>query len=109
MGDTMILRRWSSRIRAADEADYVRYIKETGLQDYRATLGNLGCQILIRDRKDDSLDVTTLSWWTSRQAIEAFAGASIDTARYYPEDDRFLLQKPRFVEHHRVAAGEMGF
>lgn len=37
MGETVIiLRRWSSRIRSADEPDYVAYIEATGLKDYRA-------------------------------------------------------------------------
>ena len=26
----------------------------------------------------------------------------IEVARYYPEDDRFLLARPAHVEHHRV-------
>jgi hypothetical protein len=37
-------------------------------------------------------------------AIRAFAGEQAEIARYYPEDDRFLLEKPRHVEHHRVVA-----
>lgn len=41
------------------------------------------------------------------EAIRAFAGAEVDRARYYPEDDRFLLEKPDHVEHHRVVAGGM--
>ncbi|QAY80032.1 hypothetical protein ETR14_21310 [Sphingosinicella sp. BN140058] len=103
----MILRRWSSRIRTSDTADYVRYIEETGFKDYRATAGNLGCQMLLRDLADGSTEVTTLSWWESLAAIEAFAGQPIDVARYYPEDDQYLLEKPQSVEHHRIAASDM--
>jgi hypothetical protein len=39
----IILRRWSSRVRSADEADHVAYIEASGREDYRATPGNLGC------------------------------------------------------------------
>ena len=102
-----ILRRWCSRIRTSDTAAYVRYIEETGLKDYRASAGNLGCQMLLRDLADGSTEVTTLSWWESLAAIEAFAGQPIDVARYYPEDDRYLLEKPQSVEHHRIAASAM--
>ena len=105
--ETMILRRWSSRIRTADEAAYVRYIEATGLRDYRATPGNLGCQMLLRSLADGTTEVTTLSWWESLDAVAAFAGTPIDLARYYPEDDQFLLEKPQSVEHHRVTASEM--
>jgi heme-degrading monooxygenase HmoA len=103
----IILRRWASRIRTADEAVYVDYIKATGLDDYRATPGNLGAQMLLRALGDGTSEVTTLSWWTDMAAIHAFAGEDAETARYYPEDDRFLLEKPDRVEHHRVAAGSI--
>ena len=105
MDPTVILRRWSARIRTADEADYVAYIAGTGLDDYRATPGNLGAQMLVRTLGDGESEVTTLSWWESLDAIAAFAGADIDRARYYPEDDRFLLTRPNTVEHHRVVGG----
>ena len=103
----IILRRWASRIRTADEAAYVDYIGETGLADYRATPGNLGAQMLLRALRDGTSEVTTLSWWESMDAIRAFAGEEVETARYYPADDRFLLDKPKRVEHHRVVAGSL--
>ncbi len=46
-----------------------------------------------------------MSWWDSMASITAFAGEDLEAARYYPEDDRFLLEKPEQVEHHRVVAG----
>ena len=101
----MILRRWSSRIRTADEAAYIDYIKTTGLDDYRSTSGNLGAQMLMRALPGGISAVTTLSWWRSMNAICAFAGEDIEIARYYPEDKRFLLEKPECVEHHRIVAG----
>ena len=103
----IILRRWASRIRTADEAAYVDYIGETGLSDYRATPGNLGAQMLLRALGDGTSEVTTLSWWADMDAIRAFAGEDVATARYYPDDDRFLLEKPQHVEHHRVVAGSV--
>jgi hypothetical protein len=38
-------------------------------------------------------------------SIRAFAGGDVELARYYPEDDRYLLDRPEKVEHHRVLAG----
>ena len=105
--EMVILRRWSSRIRTSDERAYVAYIGSTGLADYRATPGNLGCQMLLRALPDGSSEVTTLSWWASMDAIEAFTGADVELARYYPEDERYLLDRPSHVEHHRVAAGDI--
>jgi heme-degrading monooxygenase HmoA len=105
---TMILRRWSSRIRTRDREDYVAYIKGTGVEDYLATPGNLGCQILLRDCGDGVTEVSTLSWWKSPESIRAFAGNDLDRARYYPLDDRFLLAKPESVEHHLVVVDGLG-
>lgn len=99
-----ILRRWVGKIRTADEAAYVSYIEATGLADYCRTPGNLGAQMLMRHLGNGVTEVTTLSWWTSEDAIRAFAGDDIQTARYYPEDDRFLVERPLHVDHFRVVA-----
>ena len=103
----MILRRWRSRIRTEDREAYAEYIAATGGTDYASTPGNLGFQMLFRDLDDGSSEVTTLSWWRSLDDIRGFAGEDIAVARYYPEDDRFLLERPEHVEHHEVVAGTL--
>jgi heme-degrading monooxygenase HmoA len=101
----MILRTWTGRIRTADEAEYAAYIARTGGDDYLATPGNLGWQMVFHDLGDGTSEVSTLSWWTSMAAIVAFAGDQPERARYYPDDDRFLLDRPEGVDHRRVVAG----
>jgi heme-degrading monooxygenase HmoA len=108
MADPIILRRWSSRIRTTDRAAYAAYIEETGVADYLAVAGNLGCEMLMRDLGDGITEVTTLSWWQSMDAIRGFAGEDVGRARYYPEDDRFLLEKPEVVEHYDVVVDALG-
>lgn len=103
----VILRRWSGRIRTADEEEYVDYVKRTGADDYAGTPGNLGFQILMRALGDGTSEVTTLSWWESMEAIKGFAGENPEVARYYPDDDRFLLDRQPHVDHYRVMAGEV--
>ena len=100
----MIFRTWRGRIRTADRAEYVAYIRATGLDDYAATPGNLGYQMITRDLGDGSTEVATMSWWESMDAIRGFAGDDPTRARYYPEDDRFLLERPELVEHAVVEA-----
>ena len=100
--DDLILRKWTGMIRTADEAAYEAYIVATGLSDYGRTPGDCGYQMLFRALGDGRSEVTTLSWWRSLDAIEAFAGQDINLARYYPEDDQYLLDRPAHVEHHRV-------
>ena len=84
----IIFRKWSSRIRTADEQEYLDYVARTGASNYRSTTGNLGYQILVRTLGDGTSEVTTLSWWKDMEAIRAFAGPEPELSRYYPEDGR---------------------
>jgi heme-degrading monooxygenase HmoA len=95
-----VLREWRAEIRRALRDEYVEYVKATGLTGYRATPGNLGAAIAVRDLDEARSEIVTLSWWTDRDAIRAFAGADIGRARYYPEDERFLLTRPEEVRHY---------
>lgn len=102
MTKASILRRWASRIRTEDRATYVDYVRSTGADDYGRTPGNLGFQLLLRDLPDGTTEMEALSWWESTDAIISFAGDDYKRARYYPEDDRYLLAKPEFVSHFEV-------
>jgi heme-degrading monooxygenase HmoA len=103
-GSNIVLRRWTGRIRTPDEKEYGEYVVRTGADDYQRTPGNLGFQILMRPLGDGTSEVTTLSWWESMDAVRRFAGEQPELAHYYPEDDRFLLDRPMYVEHHKVIA-----
>ena len=103
----MIFRKWSGRIRTAQADEYVRYVEETGGAHYAETAGNLGYQILLRDLGDGTSEISTISWWTDIDAVRRFAGDDYDVARYYPEDDQYLLTRPDFVEHHDVRGSDL--
>lgn len=96
-----VARIWRSRVQPGQIGTYRRYVASTGIPDYRSTEGNLGAWILSRSHEDHE-DVLTLSFWESRDAIVRFAGEPIDRAQYYPEDDKYLLQKPAEVEHFDI-------
>ena len=97
----MIARIWRGRVRASDLAAYRDYVERTGLADYRNTNGNHGAYILTNVVSDVG-HIVTLSFWENLDVIRAFAGDDISLARYYPEDERFLLDFPEFVEHYDV-------
>ena len=46
--------------------------------------------------------IITFSLWDSWDSIRAFAGSDIDQAVYYPEDDRFLIERDLLVRHYEV-------
>ncbi|WP_174416432.1 hypothetical protein [Nocardia concava] len=98
----MIARIWRGVIRATDVDEYVRYIEDTGIKEYKQTPGNRGAWMLTRV-DGERAEVVTLSFWESYAAIEGFAGADIEKAVYYPEDDRFLLERTDKVLHYEIA------
>jgi len=95
-----VLREWRAEIRRDLKDEYVRYVTETGLASYLGTPGNLGASIAVRDLDAQRSEIVTLSWWTDLEAIKAFAGEEIGRARYYIQDDRFLLTRPDHVNHY---------
>ena len=101
----VILRIWTARIRTEHEAEYSAYVARTGSDDLHNTPGNLGHQITLRTLDDGTSEIAALSWWTDMDAVRAFAGDEPHIARYYPEDDVWLLERPQHVEHHRVVHG----
>jgi heme-degrading monooxygenase HmoA len=100
----MIARTWHGRVRAADADAYYAYLLRTGLSDYRSTPGNQGVQVLRRV-DGEVAQFLLITSWDSWEAIRAFAGDDPERARYYPEDDRWLLEKEPLVTHYEVLGG----
>ena len=61
----MIARRWHGRVPAAKADEYLKYVTETGIADYRATPGNLGAWLLHR-REGDVVHVETSPYGRTR-------------------------------------------
>jgi heme-degrading monooxygenase HmoA len=100
----VIARIWRGWVRTADRAAYVDYIERTGMAEYRGTPGNQGAWMLARDLDDGRTEIVTLSLWTSREAIRGFAGDDIERAVFYPDDDRYLVDRETTVTHFEVVA-----
>ena len=97
----MIARTWHGRVPAAEADAYHDYLRRTGLPDYQGTPGNRGVLVQLRI-EGDVAHFTLTSFWESVDAIKAFAGDSYEIARYYPEDDDYLLEREPFVTHAEV-------
>ncbi len=97
----MIARTWRGWTRSEDRAAYSEYIERTGLAGYAATRGNLGAYLLQRT-DGDRTEFVALSFWEDRAAIQGFAGDDIEQAVFYPEDDRFLVDREWTVSHYEV-------
>lgn len=97
----MLARTWHGVTQAEDADRYLEILRETGFSEYRATPGNLGVLGLRRVR-DGRAEFLLLTLWQSEEAIRRFAGDDMERAVYYPEDERFLLEKEELVDHYEV-------
>jgi heme-degrading monooxygenase HmoA len=97
----VIARIWRGAVRREDSDEYVDYLRATGLPEYRATAGNRGAWILRRDQGDRT-EFVTLSFWESMESVEGFAGSDPERAVFYPEDDRFLVERGPAVAHYEL-------
>ncbi len=97
----MIARIWRGTVREADKDTYYDYLKKTGLKEYAETPGNRGVHTLRRVA-NDQCEFLLLTLWDSLDAIKAFAGPDPEKAVYYPEDDRFLIDRGPHVLHYEL-------
>ena len=97
----MIVRTWRGATRAADADAYAEYIRQTGIAEYEATPGNRGTLMLHRV-DGERAEFLILSWWDSLEAIRGFAGDDVATAVFYPEDDRFLIERDLEAFHWAI-------
>ena len=98
-----IMREWRAEIRRPLRQAYVEYVTATGIAAYRRTPGNLGACVACRDLDAERSEIVTLSWWTDLDAIKEFAGADLERARYFADDDRYLLTRPDKVLHYEAS------
>jgi heme-degrading monooxygenase HmoA len=103
----MIARIWRGATARDARAEYIRYLRRTGIKAYMETPGNLGAWIFWRDVGDHT-EFLTVSLWESGDAIAAFAGEDIDQAVFYPEDDRYLVDRNLTVDHYQVERANEG-
>ena len=51
---------------------------------------------------NDRAEFLLVSLWDSTEAIRKFAGEDIEKAVFYPEDERFLIERDNHVLHYEV-------
>jgi heme-degrading monooxygenase HmoA len=100
----VIVRVWHGRTARNRADEYAAFLVRRAIPDYRAIAGNLDVAILRRD-EHELTHFLTVTRWISEEAIRAFAGAEVLKAKYYPEDERFLLEFEPEVQHFSVVAG----
>ena len=97
----LIARTWWGTTRAADADTYLEYLEQTGFREYRQTPGNRGV-LALRRVTDGRADFLLISLWDSEQSVRAFAGDDTNRAKFYPEDERFLIDRDEQAVHYEL-------
>lgn len=103
----MIARVWHGVVPAEKAAGYRSYLADSdrGVRDYQRLPGNRGVCLLER-AEGDRVHFLLISFWDSRQAIQAYAGADIEQAQYFPYDRECLIGPEPKVAHYEVAVAQ---
>jgi len=97
----MILRTWHGRTRVEDAAAYEAFMRERAAPDYSSIQG-LRKAVFSRRDDGDEAHFLLVTIWDDMEAVKAFAGADPAKAKYYPEDERYLLEKESLALNHFV-------
>lgn len=99
----MICRIWHGRTARSNADAYAEFLTKRAIPDYQSVPGNLSVEVLRRD-DGESAHFLTVTHWETEAAIRAFAGDDLLVAKYYPEDQQYLLEFEPLVQHYVVTA-----
>jgi len=101
----MIARIWHGKTTAANFEAYTALLKKLAIPDYTKTTGFKGLTFL-RNIQNNEAHFTLITYWENMEVIKNFTGNDFEKAKYYPEDNDFLLEFEEKVQHHEVFAFE---
>jgi len=95
------MRLWHGEVAIEKADEYERFMIEKAAPDYSSVDGllNLYFQRKNEETKAHFLLVTI---WDSLESIKQFADTEHELAKYYPEDDHFLLTKEKYTSMYDV-------
>lgn len=95
------MRLWHGEV-AIEKADaYEKFMVERAAPDYGSVEGLLKLYFQ-RKNEDNKAHFLLVTLWDSIESVKKFAGDNPAIAKYYPEDDNFLLEKEKHVSVYEV-------
>ena len=97
----MILRTWHGTTPIGDADAYEQFMRERAAPDY----GSIpGLRRVVFTRRDDGTITHFLlvTIWEDLDAVKRFAGGDPSKAKYYKEDDTFLIDKEELSLNHII-------
>ena len=99
----MIARVWHGKTSSEKFDAYAEFLKEVAIPDYQKTKGFVKLTFLKRIQNGEG-HFTLITFWENLEVIKNFAGDDYEKAKYYPEDDAFLIEFEEKVVHYEVFA-----
>ena len=96
-----IMRLWHGEVAIEKEDEYERFMIERAAPDYGSVDGLLKIYFQ-RKNEEKTAHFLLVTLWDSIDSVKKFAGDNPETAKYYPEDDNFLLEKEEYVSMYDV-------
>jgi hypothetical protein len=95
----LVARTWFGRTRKEFADEYLRYNYENGVLEVEKKPGCLGMQ-QFRKIRGDIAEITTISYWTSMEAMEAMHddGGDVRRPSHLEKDPDYLLELPESVD-----------
>jgi len=89
----VIARVWRGATRATDAEAYAAYVGRC-LEGERA--------VVLQRVDGERAEIETIIFFDSLDDVRAFAGDDVERARFYPDDDRYLVDREPTVRHFDV-------
>ena len=101
-GDILsIMRLWHGEVPIEKADEYEKFMIERAAPDYGSIQGLLKLYFQRKDKKKIT-HFLLVTIWDSMESIIQFAGAEPELAKYYVEDDNFLLKKEQFTTMYEI-------
>jgi antibiotic biosynthesis monooxygenase (ABM) superfamily enzyme len=94
----VIARVWRGATLGEDADAYAKYLEESGMKAARVLPGSRGT-IVLRRLRAGYAEFETILLFDSMDDVKAFAGDELDQAVFFPEDDRYLVERDLEVSH----------
>ena len=97
----MVARIWEGRTKIEHSEVYTKIIEERDIPDYKKTKGFIKLTFLKRSDNEFTY-FKLLTFWSDLEVITNFTGPNLEEAKYYDEDEQYLLDFPGSISHYKV-------
>jgi heme-degrading monooxygenase HmoA len=101
MKPSAITRIWHGRTRVEQADEYLQFLIDTGVADYKSVEGNLSVEVW-RKIDGDVCHFWSVTKWDNFDSIKKFAGDDPEKPKYYADDSKYLLEFEPAVEHYET-------